>query len=116
MPPESKSSSRRCTANSTWVARIKDGLQHADWNTKRDLVRALVHRVEIGPDVTGDAAGKLATTPGAPDFGTAKSHFILRLSAAADRPIFSLMGPGGSAIALDAQNKNSVRNEYPDCL
>src|SRR5260370_14074263 len=116
MPPESKSSSRRCTANSTWVARIKDGLQHADWNTKRDLVRALVRRVEIGPDVTGDAAGKLATTPGAPDFGTAKSHFILRLSAAADRPIFSLMGPAGSATALDAQNKNSVRNEYPDCL
>jgi hypothetical protein len=33
-----------------FFARIKDGLQHADWNTKRDLVRALVRRVDIGPD------------------------------------------------------------------
>jgi site-specific DNA recombinase len=33
-----------------FATRIKDGLQHADWNTKRDLVRALVRRVDIGPD------------------------------------------------------------------
>jgi site-specific DNA recombinase len=33
-----------------FTARIKDGLQHADWHAKRDLVRALVRRVEIGPD------------------------------------------------------------------
>jgi site-specific DNA recombinase len=33
-----------------FTARIKDGLQHADWQTKRDLVRALVRRVEISPD------------------------------------------------------------------
>ena len=33
-----------------FTARIKDWLQHADWQTKRDLVRALVRRVEIGPD------------------------------------------------------------------
>lgn len=32
-----------------FTARIKDGLQHADWHTKRDLVRALVRGVEIGP-------------------------------------------------------------------
>jgi len=33
-----------------FTARIKDGLQHADWNTKREIVRALVRRVDIGPD------------------------------------------------------------------
>lgn len=33
-----------------FATRIKDGLQRADWNTKRDLVRALVRRVEISPD------------------------------------------------------------------
>jgi len=33
-----------------FTARIKDGLQHADWHTKRNLVRALVRRVKIGPD------------------------------------------------------------------
>ena len=33
-----------------FTTRIKDGLRHADWHTKRDLVRALVRRVEIGPD------------------------------------------------------------------
>ena len=33
-----------------FTARIKVGLQDADWQTKRDLVRALVRRVEIGPD------------------------------------------------------------------
>jgi hypothetical protein len=33
-----------------FAARVKDGLQHADWHTKRDLVRTLVRRVEIGPD------------------------------------------------------------------
>ena len=33
-----------------FTSRIKDGLHHADWGTKRDLVRALVRRVEIGPD------------------------------------------------------------------
>jgi uncharacterized protein (TIGR03437 family) len=54
--------------------------------------------------VTGFGDGKLATTPGAPSFGTAIGNFILRLSASGDRPIFALMGPGGSAIALDAQN------------
>jgi uncharacterized protein (TIGR03437 family) len=54
--------------------------------------------------VTGFSNDKLATTPGAPDFGTAKGHFILRLSAGGDRPIFSLLGPGGSAMVLDANN------------
>jgi hypothetical protein len=29
---------------------LGDGLQCADWHSKRDLVRALVRRVEIGPD------------------------------------------------------------------
>ena len=29
-----------------FTARIKDGLQHADWQTKGDLVRALVRRVQ----------------------------------------------------------------------
>ena len=53
--------------------------------------------------VTGYSNDKLATTPGAPDFGPAKGHFILRLGASGDRPIFSVLGPGGSAIALDAQ-------------
>ncbi len=33
-----------------FTSRIKNGLGHADWNTKRDLLRALVRRVEIGPD------------------------------------------------------------------
>lgn len=33
-----------------FTTRIKNGLGHADWNTKRDLLRALVRRVEIGPD------------------------------------------------------------------
>src|SRR5262249_5907963 len=33
-----------------FTVRIKNGLQDADWHTKRDLVRALVRRVEIGPD------------------------------------------------------------------
>jgi site-specific DNA recombinase len=32
-----------------FTTRIKDGLQHADWRTKRDLVRALVRRVDTGP-------------------------------------------------------------------
>jgi uncharacterized protein (TIGR03437 family) len=54
--------------------------------------------------VTGYTDGTLATTPGAPDFGTAKSRFVLRLSAAGDQPIFSLMGPGGTVIVFDAQN------------
>ncbi len=53
--------------------------------------------------VTGYSNDKLATTPGAPDFGAAKGRFILRLSASGDRPIFSLLGPGGSAITLDGQ-------------
>ena len=33
-----------------FTARIKDGLRHADLHTKRNLVRALVRRAEIGPD------------------------------------------------------------------
>jgi len=33
-----------------FTSRIKEGLQQADRGTKRDLVRALVRRVEIGPD------------------------------------------------------------------
>jgi len=33
-----------------FTARIKGGLKNADWQTKRDLVRALVRRVEIRPD------------------------------------------------------------------
>jgi uncharacterized protein (TIGR03437 family) len=54
--------------------------------------------------VTGTGDGKLATTPGAPSFGTAVGNFILRLSASGDWPIFALTGPGGSTIALDPQN------------
>jgi uncharacterized protein (TIGR03437 family) len=54
--------------------------------------------------VTGISNGSLAVTPGAPDFGTATRYFTLRLSAAGDRPIFSWMGPGGTAIVLDARN------------
>jgi uncharacterized protein (TIGR03437 family) len=54
--------------------------------------------------VTGSGGDKLATTPGTPDFGSAKRYFILRLSAAGDRPIFVVAGPGGTAIALDAQS------------
>lgn len=33
-----------------FATRIKDGLQRAAWNTRRDLVRTLVRRVEIGRD------------------------------------------------------------------
>jgi site-specific DNA recombinase len=33
-----------------FTSRIKDGLKHAHWHTKRDLVRTLVRRVEVGPD------------------------------------------------------------------
>jgi site-specific DNA recombinase len=33
-----------------FAVRIEDGLQHADSNIKRDLARALVRRVESGPD------------------------------------------------------------------
>lgn len=54
--------------------------------------------------VTGYTSGVVATTPGVPDFGTANRNFIVRLSAAGDRPIFSVVGPGGSAIVLDGQN------------
>jgi site-specific DNA recombinase len=32
-------------------AKLKDSLAEADWLTKRDLIRALVKRVEIGPEV-----------------------------------------------------------------
>lgn len=33
-----------------FASRIKHGLQHADRDAKRDLVRAVVRRVQIGPD------------------------------------------------------------------
>jgi site-specific DNA recombinase len=34
-----------------FAAKLKDSLAEADWLTKRDLIRALVKRVEIGPEV-----------------------------------------------------------------
>jgi site-specific DNA recombinase len=33
-----------------FAAKVKDGLAEADWLTKRDLIRTLVERVEIGPE------------------------------------------------------------------
>jgi len=33
-----------------FAAKVKDGLAEADWLTKRDLIRTLVQRVEIGPE------------------------------------------------------------------
>jgi site-specific DNA recombinase len=33
-----------------FAAKVKDGLAEADWLTKRDLIRTLVKRVEIGPE------------------------------------------------------------------
>ncbi|GHO60709.1 hypothetical protein KSB_91840 [Ktedonobacter robiniae] len=30
-----------------FAARVKDGLQEADWQTRRDIIRALVKRVEV---------------------------------------------------------------------
>ena len=33
-----------------FATRVKDGLQEADWQTRRDIIRALVKRVEVGQE------------------------------------------------------------------
>jgi site-specific DNA recombinase len=34
-----------------FAAKVKDGLAEAEWLTKRELIRTLVKRVEIGQEV-----------------------------------------------------------------
>ena len=33
-----------------FAAKVHDGLEEADWASKRDLIRALVKRVEVAPN------------------------------------------------------------------
>ena len=49
---------KRCQVLRTdFAVNIKEGVRQADWDTKRDLVRAFIERVEIGRMVSTSFSG-----------------------------------------------------------
>jgi hypothetical protein len=54
--------------------------------------------------VTGQTTGGDFPLTGVQSGFPANSYFLVRLSAAGDRPIYSITGPGGLALAIDEQN------------